>query len=186
MRAALPPIIAALVAFAALASQAHAGAEDAARNFVARANAALTAPGADAATVCADMSDAAFDADAMVRAASDGATERMSADQRARYRKALLRRVAGECRARVAPYVGAGLTLAGVRETAGEIMIATQLASGAAAPILWRGRTTGGAVHITDILVNGRSAVQSARDEARAVLERNADDVEALVRFLER
>ena len=144
---------------------------------------------AQAHRLCRDLSAWALDLESMMRSASAGAWERMSPSQRKAYGSAFRDRVLRDCTARAAGYLRTTIELAGVRTLpTGDRLIATRSTGDPFAPaLMWQARfESGGALKVTDLLVNGRSTVLSAREAAGLVLERHSGDVGALIESLAR
>ena len=164
-------------------------------NFVGRLNTAIrnavAEPGnpRDAAMrLCEDVSGSLLDLQAMMITASAGAYNRLDSPHREAYRAAFLRRVVKDCVTNAAPYMGADVELAGVRSLpSGERIIGTRSRASAEKILMWQTRlNAAGGLVVTDVLVDGRSAMLSLREQASLALERDPGDINALIQSLER
>ena len=197
LRRSNPAMMSAIAAAWLLCSvQAQAQGDAASRNFVTRLNLSIQTavtgaanPASAAQRLCQDLSAWALDFDSMMPVAAAGAWERMSPAQQGAYRAAFRRRVAGDCVRNAAGQLRNTIELAGVRMlAAGDRYIATRSSGDQPTKaLMWRARPgKGGALRVTDVLVDGRSAVLTARDEAKTVLEQHAGDIGALIESLNR
>jgi ABC-type transporter MlaC component len=172
-----------------------AAAESAGGRFVAQLNAAIDKgisqsadPRARARVVCRDIVSSTVDVSAMVRVASAEASEQMHASQREAFRSALVRRLMRDCVAYAPEYVGDPVELAGARRTrSGETLVGTRQTSSKDSKVLvWQIRLAAGKYLATDLVVDGRSAMTSLREQSALSLERNPRDMAALIAALER
>jgi ABC-type transporter MlaC component len=191
--------IAAVIALAWSACTAPASGEtrDAASlNFIGRLNTAIkkaTAATGDlrvaAQRLCEDLGDSALDLEAMMKTASADAWDRMDPSQAEAYRAAFRRRILRDCEKSAADYLRATVELAGVRSLAnGEKIIGTRnQASDDGKILMWQVHSKeAGKLMVTDVLVEGRSAMLTLREQASLAIERNPGDVSALIDSLER
>jgi ABC-type transporter MlaC component len=165
-------------------------------NFVGRLNSAIKramAASGDmrgaARQLCEDLSGTALDLEAMMKTASAGAWERMGPPQREAYHAAFRRRIMKDCVTNAADYLRATVELVGVRSLpTGEKIIGTRTQNLEDAKILmWQVRSReSGKLMVTDVLVEGRSAILTLRQQASLSLAQNPGDIDALIDSLER
>jgi ABC-type transporter MlaC component len=165
-------------------------------NFVGRLNTAIrkaTATTGDlriaAQRLCEDLGDSTLDLEAMMKTASADTWERMDASQSEAYRAAFRKHLMKDCARNAADYLRATVELAGVRSLpAGEKIIGTRRQGSDDGKILmWKVRSReAGKLMVTDLLVEGRSAMLALREQASLANERNPGDVSALIDALER
>lgn len=164
-------------------------------NFVSRLNAAIKSavaasgePAAAALRFCEDISASTLDLDAMMISASAGRYERLNVPHREAYKTAFRRRVIRDCATNAVTYMAGKVELAGVRTLAsGEQIVGTRGQGEAEKIIMWQVRAKEpGRLVVTDVLVEGRSAMLSLREKANLAQEREPGDVDALIGSLER
>lgn len=147
--------------------------------------------GAEASSRCTAFFQSTFDVDRFIRAASAEIGEGMAADQRRRAYAAIEARVRKNCEKENAAAPGNSLSFVGVRSTDGGVrLLATQVQSRDGSPgrvLVWRIQQEGkgGPLRAIDLLVDGRSAQITLRDEIRAIVERHKGDLDAVLRALE-
>lgn len=164
--------------------------------FVARLNVTIKqakAGGGDLRTisrrVCQDLTSWALDIESMMIAASANAWERMTPAQRTAYEAAFRRSFVKECAERTADSLEGVAEFAGARNLqSGERLIATRWNPDASErTLLWQIRIEGSdKFFVTDLFVQGRSAVLASRDHAGVVLEKNGGDIDDFIKSLDR
>jgi ABC-type transporter MlaC component len=133
---------------------------------------------------CRDLLGRVLNLEAMARAATEKAWERMSVAQREAYQAALAGRLAAECARELAGYKGEPIRLAGVRSAQDGDKLATLRVGGAenAKMIAWRlhgaGSDTWSAV---DVIWEGQGAIANARAEFAAGLHGAKGDIDTLI-----
>jgi ABC-type transporter MlaC component len=171
-------------------------------NFVGHLNTAIKkAAGATgdlrvaAQRLCEDLGDSTLDLEAMMKTASADAWDSMDPTQRDAYRTAFRRHLMKDCARNAADYLRATVELAGVRSLpAGEKIIGARRQGAEDGKIMmWKVRPKPkeagkepGKLMVTDVLVEGRSAMLALREQATLANERNPGDVSALIDALER
>jgi ABC-type transporter MlaC component len=182
--------------FACMASASGQVSDATGLNFVGRLNTAIkkaTATTGDlrvaAQRLCEDLGDSTLDLEAMMKTASADTWERMDASQSEAYRAAFRKHLMKDCARNAADYLRTTVELAGVRSLpAGEKIIGTRRQGADDGKILmWKVRSReAGKLMVTDLLVEGRSAMLALREQASLANERNPGDVSALIDALER
>jgi hypothetical protein len=175
-----------------IASNSVQSAETPGARFVGQLNAAITKAAqtsdlsAAARRLCADIAGW-LDLGAMMKTASAGATERMNDEQLGAYRAAFLHRIEHECAVKATENLNTGVELAGSRTLAtGQIIVGTRSRKqNAGAVMMWQIRQDAGRLAVSDLLIDGRSAVLTLREQAAISLERNPEDISALIASLE-
>lgn len=165
-------------------------------NFIARLNATIRKavtktrdPAGATQRFCEDICSSLLNIDVMMSTASADIYQQLSNSHRDLYRAGFLRRVIKDCASAATPYMSADVELAGIRSLAsGERIIGTRSrAADADKIIMWQVRPDAtGELTVTDVLVDGRSAMLSLREQATLSLERNPGDISALIQSLER
>jgi ABC-type transporter MlaC component len=133
---------------------------------------------------CGDFLGRVLNLPAMAKSAARDAWERMSAEQRDAYEKALAKRLAAECARELAKYKGEPITLAGVRNMANGDKLATiRLGPPERAHMIaWQLR--GDAPSAVDVLFEGHSAMIKAHDDFLTVLRANRGNIDAVIESL--
>lgn len=137
---------------------------------------------------CVTVINSSFDFGAMARITSVGTWDKMNPSQQRAYRVAFLNRVRRDCVYRNSDFSREPLKLVGARAAeGGDRLIATQ-SSKEGQPgrtIVWRTRPDSrGRLRAVDLIVDGRSLAITARDEAKAILERRDGDIDVLIKSL--
>ena len=117
------------------------------------------------------------------------AYERLTAPHREAYKTAFLRRVLRDCATNAMTYMATGnIELAGVRMLpSGERIVGTRGQGEAQKIVMWQVRLKEpGRLVVTDVLVEGRSAMLALREKASLAEEREPGNVDALIGSLER
>jgi ABC-type transporter MlaC component len=84
-------------------------------------------------------------------------------------------------------YRGARMTLTGVRGSGSSRTAASNLKGGNVDQTwIWRMRTTGPSWRITDVLIDGRSALYAEKQQYAEILEANKGDVNAVIAYIRR
>jgi hypothetical protein len=142
-------------------------------------------PGAQTRQACDRIVTTAINMDAVTRSAMGPIWVRMSAQQRAALRKAAGRWAVRDCVQQSQGNVGSPLELLGLKHVeSGERLLATR-SSHPAHTIVWR-LPGAGKARAVDVVVDGRSAVLSLRNETRALLSSNNDDIDVATEMLGR
>lgn len=184
-----------MLAWFACTAPASAQAGDAAGlNFVGHLNTAIKKaaagdPRVAAQRLCEDLGDSMLDLETMMKTASAGIWDRMDPSQRQAYRTAFHRHLMKDCAKNAADYLRATVELTGVRSLpAGEKIIGTRRQGVEDGKIMmWKVRPKeAGKLMVTDVLVEGRSAMLTLREQATLANERSPGDVSALIDALER
>jgi phospholipid transport system substrate-binding protein len=143
-------------------------------------NALLAAPSAAG---CRRLLHWAFDVPAMGRYALGDAWNKASAAKRKEFLAAFEDVIVAAYLRRMKAYRGAKMTLAGVR--AGSA--ASRLSGGNVDQTwIWRMRQSGSSWRITDVLIDGRSALYAEKQDYAEILEANKGDVNAVIAFIRR
>lgn len=190
-------LVAALaLAFGSLSPIGWAEADDrASLNFVSRLNAAIKSavavsgePATAALRFCEDISASTLDLNAMMISASAGRYEWLNAPHREAYKTAFRRRVIRDCATNAVSYMAGKVELVGERTLAsGEQIVGTRGQGEAEKIVMWQVRAKEpGKLVVTDVLVEGRSAMLSLREKASLAQEREPGNVDALIGSLER
>jgi ABC-type transporter MlaC component len=178
------------VCFAGSTASAYAQVDQAVADFLGGLNHTVSlfaGKGSDGAQAfCGSVINASFDFDAMARETSAGAWDRMSAPQRQAYHTAFLRRVERDCAFMSARSGGEVLRLVGTRTTdGGDRLVATQVTEDGqnGRVIVWRVRPDARKrLRAVDVIVDGRSMAIGIHDEAKAALDRNDGNIDALIK----
>ena len=142
-----------------------------------------------AGNVCEEITSSWLDLATMMKTVSVGAIDTMDAEQRSLFRTALVRRLVRDCIANAADYLRGSVELAGSRPLpSGETLIGTRGQNSSGGRILmWQVRkASAGRLLVRDLLVDGRSATLSLREQSTLSLERSPSDIAALIATLER
>jgi ABC-type transporter MlaC component len=135
---------------------------------------------------CGDFLGRVLNLPAMAKNAARDAWEKMSAEQRDGYEKALAQRLAAECARELAKYNGEPITLAGVRNMAGgDKLVTVRLGPPERARMIaWQLRGAGDAPSAVDVLFEGHSAMIKAHDDFLGVLRANRGNIDAVIESL--
>jgi ABC-type transporter MlaC component len=135
---------------------------------------------------CGDFLGRVLNLPAMAKSAARDAWERMSAEQRDAYEKALAKRLAAECARELAKYKGEPITLAGVRAMANGDKLATVRLGPpeSARMIAWQLRGAGDALSAVDVVFEGHSAMIKAYGDFVGVLRANRGNIDAVIESL--
>jgi ABC-type transporter MlaC component len=185
-----------LAAFVSTTAAWGESADPASLEFINRTNAsiakAVAASGdvrAAARRVCDDLAATSLDLDAMMKTAAGGAWNRFDSVQREAYGEAFKKRIIRDCTAHAGGYLHSAVQLVGVRQlSSGDKLIGTRSEGSADAKVLmWQVRPREkGRLMVTDLLVDGRSAMLTLREEAGVAVERNDGDVAAAIGAIDR
>lgn len=141
-----------------------------------------------ASAMCASLINSFFDFGALAQVTSVGAWEKMDLHQRQAYRAGLLRRVGRECVYRNSALNGEPLKLISTRAgDGGDRLIATEIVKQGQSPsiVVWRVRPDARKrLRAIDVILDGRSLAIHARNDAKAILDRNDGDIDALIKSL--
>ena len=140
-------------------------------------------------SLCDDLSRSMLDLETMMKNASADAWRTMDLEQREMYRTAFRRRIIHDCSTRAFTYLQTSIELAGVRTLPnGEKFIGTRAqASTDGRVLMWKVRSKApGKLLVTDVVIDGRSAVLNMREQASLSLERSPGDISAVIGSLER
>lgn len=166
-----------------IAGAGAAAADAAVDAFVGQINATIgsISPGdpAGASSACTRLIRQSFDLDAMAPTASAGTWKRMNSAQRSAYRSGLARQAARDCASRSGEFAGQKMQFVGVRTGDGGDRFIAVKAKGRT--LIWRVRGSG-RLRAIDLTVNGRSMVNAAQREAKAILQRSGGDLQALIK----
>jgi ABC-type transporter MlaC component len=165
--------------------------EDSIRTFIERVNAAsvgffASGSESDARERCAALLAWAFDVPAMGKEALGRAWDKASEQERKEYLEAFEEDVIGAYLRRMRPK-GATLTFIGTRPPLGDHQRAASRRSvpGKEDQIwIWWIRPDGLSWRIDDLVLNGRSAVDTEAEEYSSILENNNGDMNALIAFM--
>lgn len=159
--------------------------------FINRTNAtiakAIAASGdvrAAARRVCDDLASSSLDLEAMMKTAAGRAWDKFDDVQREAYEAAFRKRIIRDCTANAGGYLQSAVQLVGVRKLpSGDKLIGTRSEGSADAKVLmWQVHPKEkGRLMVTDLLVDGRSAMLTLREEAGVAIERNDGDVAAAI-----
>jgi ABC-type transporter MlaC component len=142
-------------------------------------------PGAQTRQACDRIVTTAVNMDAVIQSAMGPMWVRMSPHQRAAFRAAARRWAVRDCVRQNQDNEGTPLELLGLKEGgSGDHLLATR-SSRPAHTIIWRLPGVGKA-RAMDVVTDGRSAVLSFRNETKALLGRNNDDIDAVTEMLGR
>ncbi len=151
-------------------------------DFVGRINATIgslkSGDTAGARAACRRLVEQAFDIDAMAPMTSAGAWQRMNKAQKAIYRDGVAGKAERDCASHSRDYAGQAMQLVGVRQgDGGDLFVAVK---GKRQTLIWQVR--GGArLRAVDVSVNGRSLVIGAQRQAKAILQKSGDNLQALI-----
>jgi ABC-type transporter MlaC component len=139
--------------------------------------------------VCDDLASTSLDLDAMMRTAAGRAWDKFDSVQREAYAAAFKKRIIRDCTANAGGYLHSAVQLVGVRQLpSGDKLIGTRSEGSADGKILmWQVHPREkGRLMVTDLLVDGRSAMLTLREEAGVAIERNDGDVAAAIAAVDR
>ena len=156
---------------------------------IARAVAASGDVRAAARKVCDELAATSLDLDAMMKTAAGRAWDKFDPVQREAYTAAFRKRIIRDCTANAGGYLYAAVQLVGVRKLpSGDKLIGTKSEGSADGKILmWQVHPREkGRLMVTDLLVDGRSAMLTLREEAGVAIERNDGDVAAAIAAVDR
>ncbi len=148
-------------------------------------NALLGKPSPDGARAILDW---AFDVPAMGQYALGDAWATASEAQRAAYLKAFEGVLVSAYLRNMRTYRGAKMILAGVRNVSGtRATAASRLVGRNVDKVwIWRMRKDGASWRIADVMIDGRSALYSEKQDYREILEANEGDIGAVIAFIRR
>jgi ABC-type transporter MlaC component len=156
---------------------------------IARAVAASGDVRAAARRVCDDLAATSLDLDAMMKTAAGRAWDKFDPVQREAYASAFKKRIIRDCTANAGNHLHSAVQLVGVRQLpSGDKLIGTRSEGSADGKILmWQVHPREkGRLMVTDLLVDGRSAMLTLREEAGVAIERNDGDVAAAIAAVDR
>lgn len=139
--------------------------------------------------VCDDLASTSLDLDAMMKTAAGRAWDKFDAVQREAYASAFKKRIIRDCTANAGGYLRSAVQLVGVRQLpSGDKLIGTRSEGSTDGKILmWQVHPKEkGRLMVTDLLVDGRSAMLTLREEAGVAIERNDGDVAAAIVAVDR
>jgi ABC-type transporter MlaC component len=139
--------------------------------------------------VCDDLASTSLDLEAMMKTAAGGAWDKFDTVQREAYGAAFKKRIIRDCTANAGGYLQSQVQLVGVRQLpSGDKLIGTRSEGSPDAKILmWQVRPREkGRLMVTDLLVNGRSAMLTLQEEAGVAIERNDGNVAAAIGAIDR
>lgn len=179
----------AVVLIATFGAVGEAAADSAGDAFVARINKVLATakPGDGASTrsMCSNLADAAFDLGAMAPAVSAGAWPKFNGSQRAAYRAAIVRRIAGDCQSRSRDIAGKTMAVVGERQgEGGDRFIAVRAKDGGGRQLIWRVRAGSGGLRAVDVTVDGKSLAVTIGKDAKALLQKAGGDLQQFVKLM--
>jgi hypothetical protein len=159
-------------------------------DFLSRLNGAITSlagkTGTAAYASCISYVNSLLDLDVMARRTAATVWDHMTAKQQSAYRAALERRAAKNCVNENANNSGKPAAMLGIRPSGAERLLATRAEQKNGEPgrtVVWRlpaGDASEGVLAV-DVLVDGRSAVLSLRDEAKGLLDDNKGDINTMI-----
>lgn len=171
-------------------------ADPASLEFINRTNAAIAkavaATGdihAAARRLCDDLASTSLDLEVMMKTAAGRAWDKFDPVQREAYEAAFRKRIIRDCTENAGGYLQSAIQLVGVRKLpSGDKLIGTRSEGSADGKVLmWQVRPMAkGRLMVTDLLVDGRSAMLTLREEAGVTIERNDGDVAAAIGAIER
>jgi ABC-type transporter MlaC component len=139
--------------------------------------------------VCDDLASTSLDLEAMMKIAAGKAWDRFDSVQREAYGAAFKKRIIRDCTAHAGGYLRSTVQLVGVRQlSSGDKLIGTRSEGSPDAKVLmWQVHPKEkGRLMVTDLLVDGRSAMLTLREEAGVAIERNDGDVAAAIGAINR
>jgi ABC-type transporter MlaC component len=139
--------------------------------------------------VCDDLAATSLDLETMMKTAAGGAWNKFDSVQRDAYGTAFRKRIIRDCTANAGGYLQSAVHLVGVRQLpSGDKLIGTRSGESAdAKTLMWQVRPREkGRLMVTDLLVDGRSAMLTLREEAGVAIERNDGDVAAAIGAIDR
>jgi phospholipid transport system substrate-binding protein len=137
---------------------------------------------------CRSLLAWAFDVPAMAKEALGSTWDRITDEERKAFLDAFKEDIIGAYLRRMRPS-GATLTFVGHRPPVNNDQLAASRRSVPGKPDqtwIWRMRPDGQSWRIIDVLLNGRSAVDTERQEYASVLENNHWDMNALIAFMQK
>jgi hypothetical protein len=157
--------------------------------FLASVNRSITElagqPGPQASSTCDRIVASAINMDAVIQSALSQMWGRISLRQRTAFRAAARRWAVRDCLRQSQGNEGNPLEFLGIRQGEdGERLLATR-SSKPAHTIIWHLRGSG-RVRAVDVVIDGRSMILSLRDETKALLDRNSDDIDIATEILGR
>lgn len=157
--------------------------------FLATINRIITESGAQPAAqthhACDRIVTTAINMDAVAQSAMGPIWVRMSPQQRAAFRAAARRWAIRDCIRQNQGAEGGPLELLGLKQGEDSARLLATRSSKPAHMIIWRLHGAGKAQAV-DVVVDGRSSVISLRNETKALLGRNNDDIDAATEMLGR
>jgi hypothetical protein len=142
-------------------------------------------PDASTSQACDRIVGAAINMDAVTQSAISQRWVRMSPQQRSAFRAAARRWAVRDCVRQNQGNEGNPLEFLGIKHVEnGERLLATR-SSKPAHTIIWR-LHGGGKARAVDVVVDGRSAILSIRNETRTLLDRSNDDIDVATEMLGR
>jgi ABC-type transporter MlaC component len=139
--------------------------------------------------VCDDLASSSLDLEAMMKTAAGRAWDKFDSVQREAYGVAFRKRIIRDCTTHAGGYLHSAVQLVGVRQLpSGSKLIGTRSEGVPDAKVLmWQVHPKEkGRLMVTDLLVDGRSAMLTLREEAGVAIERNDGDVAAAIAAVER
>jgi phospholipid transport system substrate-binding protein len=166
-------------------------ADDSIRNFIDRVNETSmnffsSGTDKDARERCRSLLAWAFDVPVMAKEALGSTWDKITDEERKKFLDAFEEDIIGAYLRRMRPS-GAILTFVGHRPPVDGDQLAASRRSAPGKPDqtwIWRMRRDGQSWRIVDVLLNGRSAVDTERHEYASVLENNNWDMDALIAFM--
>ena len=147
-------------------------------------NQLLAAPSAAG---CHSLLRWAFDVPAMGRYALGDAWNKATAAQRNTYLATFENVIVSAYLRRMKAYRGARMTLTGVRGSGSSRTAASNLKGGNVDQTwIWRMRASGSSWRITDVLIDGRSALYAEKQQYAEILKANKGDVNAVIAYIRR
>jgi len=147
-------------------------------------NQLLAAPSAAG---CRSLLRWAFDVPAMGRYALGDAWGKASAAERKAFLTAFENAIVSAYLRRMKSYRGAKMTLAGVKGSGSSRTAASYVKGGKVDQTwIWRMRASGSSWRITDVLIDGRSALYAEKQEYAEILEANKGDLNAVIAYIRR
>ena len=134
---------------------------------------------------CRDLLSRLLALDVMARATVSDDWDKMTDSQRGSFRSAFAERMASECVRSISDYDGDEIKLVGVRSPKdGDILASVRFDTedDNSKRVTWRLRQVDSETwRAVDVILEGRSAVLTARDEFAAVLQSHDGNIEALI-----
>jgi phospholipid transport system substrate-binding protein len=142
---------------------------------------------APSAAGCHSLLRWAFDVPAMGRYALGDAWNKVTVAQRNTYLAAFENVIVSAYLRRMKAYRGAKMTFAGVRGSGSTRTAASNLKGGNVDQTwIWRMRISGSSWRITDVVIDGRSALYAEKQEYAEILEANKGDLNAVIAYIKR